>query len=168
MNKIIALLTLGMALSPHWQMPDDSFEACVASCRVSRGNLDMQREEIINLEKETVRAIHLRNTAFFSRVYGDDYSGALSHGQTVNKAQFIGIVQGSSIKYESIVASDIQVRFYRDTAVTTCLWSARSTIEGQRVGAQLRVTHVYINGGRGWRVVSSQTTPLPPDIHLPI
>ena len=67
MNKIITLLTLGMALSPHWQMQDDSIEACVASCRVSHGNLDVQREEIINLEKETVRAIHLRNTAFFSR-----------------------------------------------------------------------------------------------------
>lgn len=168
MNKILALLTIGMALSPHWQMQDDSIEACVASCRAPRANVELQREEIINLEKETVRAIQLHNTAFFSRVYGDDFSGALSHGQQVNKAQFIGILQGSSVKYESFIASDIQVRFYRETAVATCLWSARSIVEGQRVGAQLRVTHVYINGGRGWRVIASQTTPLPPDTHLPI
>jgi ketosteroid isomerase-like protein len=168
MNRILALLTLGLALSPHWQMQGDSVESCIASCRAPRPNVDMQREEIINLERETVRAIQLKNTSFFSRVYSDDYSGALSHGQSVNKAQFIDVVRGSAINYESFIVSNIQVRFYRDTAVAICLWSARSVIGSQRVGAQLRVTHVYINSASGWKVIASQATPLPPDGNLPI
>ena len=168
MNKIFALLTMALALSPHWQMQDDPVGACIASCRAVHPDPDMQRQEIINLEKETVRAIQLKNASFFNQVYADDFGGALSHGQSVNKAQFIEVVRGSSINYESFNVSNIQVRFYRDTAVTTCLWSARTVIGGQREGAQLRVTHVYVYGARGWRVILSQATPLPPDAKLPI
>lgn len=168
MNKILILLTMGLALTPHWEMQDDTVGACIASCKAVHPDADMQRQEIINLEKETVRAIQLKNSTFFDRVYADDFSGALSHGQTVNKAQFINVVQSSSIDYESFNVSNIQVRFYRDTAVTTCLWSARSSIGGQREGAQLRVTHVYVYGARGWKAILSQATPLPPDAKLPI
>jgi hypothetical protein len=168
MNKILALLIMGLALSPHWQIQGDTVESCVASCRAQRPDPEMQRQEIINLEKETVRAIQLKNSSFFSRVYADDFSGALSHGQSVNKAKFIEAVRGSATDYESVNVSDIQVRFYRDTAVTTCLWSARSIIGGQREGAQLRVTHVYVYGMGGWRAILSQATPLPPGAKLPI
>lgn len=169
MNRILAILTMGLVLSPHWEMQDnDPVGACIASCRAIHPDPDLQRQEIINLEKETVRAIQLKSTSFFSRVYADDFSGSLSHGQMVNKEQFIDVVRGSSINYESFNVSNIQVRFYRDTAVTTCLWSARSIIGGQREGAQLRVTHVYVYGSGGWRAILSQATPLPPDAKLPI
>lgn len=168
MNKILALLTMGLALSPLWQIQGESLETCIATCRAPRPDAEMQRQEIINLEKETVRAIQLKSASFFSQAYADDFSGALSHGQSVNKAQFIEVVRGSSINYESFNVSNIQVRFYRDTAVTTCLWSARTVIGGQREGAQLRVTHVYVYGTSGWKAILSQATPLPPDAKLPI
>ena len=168
MNRILALLTMGLVLSPHWQVQSESLETCIATCRAPRPDPEMQRQEIINLEKETVRAIQLKNSTFFNQVYADDFSGSLSHGQSVNKAQFIDVVRGSSIDYQSFNVSNIQVRFYRDTAVTTCLWSARTVIGGQREGAQLRVTHVYVYGPSGWKAILSQATPLPPDAKLPI
>jgi hypothetical protein len=86
----------------------------------------------------------------------------------VNKAQLIDVVQQPGIKYESFISSDIRVRFFRDVAIATCLWSSRTILNGQRVGGQLRVVHVYVNGPRGWQAVASQATPLPPDVHLPL
>lgn len=157
-NKIAALLAIGLALAPAWagQEPDAPI------------NPEMQRQEIVNLENETARAILLNNATFFRRVYSDDFIGTLSHGQPVSKAQFIDVVQTPGLRFESFIASDIRVRFFRDVAVATCLWSSRTNLNGQRVGGQMRVTHVYVNGPRGWQAISSQATPLPPDMHLPL
>jgi hypothetical protein len=152
------LLIIGLALAPAWpgQEPD------------APPNPEMQRQEIVNLENETARAIQLNNGTFFRRVYSEDFIGTLSHGQSVNKAQLIEVVQTRGIKYETFIASDIKVRFFRDVAVASSLWSARTILNGQRVGGQLRVVHVYVNGPRGWLAVASQATPLPPDTHLPL
>jgi hypothetical protein len=158
MNRIATLLTIGLALAPAW--PGQEPEA--------PPNPEMQRQEIVNLENETARAIQLSNGTFFRRVYSEDFIGTLSHGQPVNKAQLIDVVQQPGIKYESFISSDIRVRFFRDVAIATCLWSSRTILNGQRVGGQLRVVHVYVNGPRGWQAVASQATPLPPDVHLPL
>ncbi len=158
MNRIATLLTIGLALAPAW--PGQEPEA--------PPNPEMQRQEIVNLENETARAIQLSNGTFFRRVYSEDFIGTLSHGQPVNKAQLIDVVQQPGIKYESFISSDIRVRFFRDVAIATCLWSSRTILNGQRLGGQLRVVHVYVNGPRGWQAVASQATPLPPDVHLPL
>lgn len=129
---------------------------------------EMERQEIVNLETEAAHAIQLSNATFFKRVYSDDFTGTLSHGQPVNKSSFIEVVQSPDIKYASFNASDIVIRTYQDTAVTTCLWSFRGIYKGKPVSSQMRVLHVYVNGPRGWRVVASQATALPPDLPQPL
>jgi hypothetical protein len=125
-------------------------------------NPEMRRQEVVNLEHETVRAIMLNNGTFFRRVYSDDFAGTLSHGQMVDKNRLIDEVQNGGAKYQSFNASDIQVRFFQETAVATCLWTLRAVFNGQQIETQMRVMHVYVNGPRGWHVVAGQNTPLPP------
>jgi hypothetical protein len=159
MSKIPALLAFFLAffVSAPGQEPD-----------YLPPNQEMQREEIVNLETETARAIQLNNATFFRRVYADDFLGTLSHGQAVDKSKFVSVVQDSAVKYDSFHASDIKVRLYQDTAVATCLWTSRGDFKGRRFDSQMRSIHVYVNGPRGWHVVSAQTTPLPPDIAHPL
>ena len=156
MRRLLPVLALTLVITPVLNSqdpysPDDN-----------PPNPEMQRQEIINLERETARAILLNNGTFFRRVYADDFAGTLSHGQTVDKAHLINEVQNGGARYQSFNASDIQVRIFRETAVATCLWTARGFFRGQQSDAQMRVMHVYINGPRGWHVVAGQTTPLPP------
>jgi hypothetical protein len=129
---------------------------------------EIDRQEIVNLEKEAAHAIQLNNPTFFKRVYSDDFTGTLSHGQPVNKASFLEIVQSSDVKYTSFIASDVVIRTYQETAVTTCLWSFRGTYKGKPLASQMRVLHVYVNSPRGWRVVASQATAMPPDVPQPL
>jgi hypothetical protein len=159
MNKIPALLALFLAflVSATGQEPD-----------YLPPNPEMQRQEIVNLETETARAIQLNNATFFRRVYAEDFLGTLSHGQAVDRAKLVNAVQDSSVKYDSFHASDIKVRLYQDTAVATCLWTSRGDFRGRRFDSQMRSIHVYVNGPRGWHVVSGQTTLLPPDMPHPL
>jgi ketosteroid isomerase-like protein len=157
MYKLATLLILGLALNLGWQDDDDA-----------PPNPEMQRQEIVNLETEAARAIQTNTGTFFRRVYSDDFSGTLSHGQPVNKTTFINAVQTSEVKYEAFNASDISVRLYRDAAVASSLWSARGTYKEQRFTSQMRVIHIYINTPRGWRVVAGQITLLPPGGQQPL
>jgi hypothetical protein len=157
MIRPAVLLLLGLALNFSWQDAD-----------APPPNPEMERQEIVNLEHETARAIQTNTGTFFRRVYSDDFSGTLSHGQPVDRAKFIDAVQTADVKYDNFNASDISVRLYRDAAIATCLWSARGTFQGQRFSSQMRVIHVYINTSRGWRVVSGQITLLPPGAQQPL
>jgi ketosteroid isomerase-like protein len=162
MYKIAAVLTFWLALSPAWSPQNESLNDCYSRCNAPPIDPEMQRQEIVNLEKEAAHAIQLSDGTFFRRVYSDDFAGTLSRGEAVNKTGFVNAVQSTAVKYEAFNASDIRVHIFRETAVATCLWSARGVVRGQSVNSQMRVMHIYVNSGSGWKVVASQASPLPP------
>ena len=175
MKKITALVAIGLALAPSLvsqQTMDESLQSrragCMDSCMRERPNPELQRQEVIALERETARAVQLNNATFFNRVYSEDYSGVLSHGEVVNKARLMAVVNTPDIKYESFATTNIKVLIFRDTAVATCVWSMRAVFKGQRISSQMLVMHVYVYGPSGYRVVSSQTTLLPPYPQQPL
>jgi ketosteroid isomerase-like protein len=162
MYKIAAMLTFWLALSPSWSPQDDYVQECYKRCRMPATDPETERQEIFNLEREAAHAIQLNDGTFFRRVYSDDFTGTLSRGESVDKTGFINAVLSSAVRYQAFNASDVKIHIFRDTAVATCLWSARAVVKGQNVNSQLRVMHIYVNGGSGWRVVAGQTSPLPP------
>lgn len=169
MYKILVALLAGLAFASAL-IPQDRpvSDSCIEACRLDRPNADLQRQEVITLEKEAARALQHRDGSFFRRVYSDDFSGTLSHGQAVDKAAFVRAVEAANVQFESVSASDIGVHLFRDTAVATCLWSLRILNNGQRVSSQIRVIHIYVYTPRGFRVVASQATLLPPFGQLPL
>jgi hypothetical protein len=170
MPKFATALAIGLALSPSWQGQEALREACIQRCYIAPTLTDpeVQRQEIISLEKEAARAIQHNSGTFFQRVYGEEYTGTLSHGQQVDKTQWIALVESPTVLRESFNASDIKVHIFQETAIATCLWSSRFIIKGQRYSTQIRTIHVYINTPRGWHVVSGQATNLPPDVQQPL
>jgi len=172
MKKIVLLLTILLALSSPLRPQDEERQArraaCMDACMRERPNPELQRQEVVALEKETARAIKLGDATFFRRVYSDDFSGVLSRGQMVDKAGLIAAVQAHDISYDSFTASDVKVLLYRDLAVATSTWSMRGLLKGQRVNSQMRVMHVYMYTAGGYRVVTAQTTLLPPYLQQPL
>jgi ketosteroid isomerase-like protein len=163
MRKVAIMLAIGLVLSPAWSAQTRLQSQCMERCMTEQQeDPDVQRAEIVNLEVEAAHAIRLGDAAFFHRVYADDFNGTLSHGEVVSKTAFINAVQSGQFKYEAFSASDIKVRIYRDTAVATCLWSSRATFKGQSLSNQMRVMHIYLNGGNGWKVLAAQASALPP------
>jgi Domain of unknown function (DUF4440) len=172
MKRVAVLLVISLVLTLPMHPQDDSLQdrrgACMDACLRERPNPELQRQEVVALEKETARAIQLGDATFFRRVYSDDFSGVLSRGEVVNKSGLLAAVQNPTIKYESFTASDIKVRLYRDSAVATSTWSMIAVLNGQRISSQMRVLHVYIYGAGGYHVVNAETTLLPPFPQQPL
>jgi ketosteroid isomerase-like protein len=168
MNKFATLLTLCLALAPSWSPQNDCLGECYKRCQEPSTDPDTERQEIFNLEREAAHAIQLSDGTFFRHVYSDDFAGTLSRGESVNKTGFINAVQSTAIRYLAFNASDIKIHIFRDTAVATCLWSSRGVVKGQNINFQMRVMHIYVNGGNGWKVVAGQTSPMPPYVQQPL
>jgi len=173
MIKFAAIAVVGVALligQGSSQQDERAAERsdCIRRCVTQTYDPELRRQEIVSLEREAGRAIQLRNGAYFRRVYSEDFAGTLSHGQQVNKAQWLTLIQSDAVKYDVFQASDIKVQIYQDMAVATCLWSSRFSTKGPQLGHQMRSIHVYLNGSSGWHVVSGQITSLPPDVGEPL
>jgi len=162
MYKLSTVLVLSLVLYPAWGQQNPNQSECIRRCLLPPEDPDMQRQEIVNLEREAAHAIQLSDGTFFRHVYSDDFSGTLSRGETVDKTGFVNAVQSTAVKYQAFNVSDLKVHIYRDTAVATCLWSSRAIVKGQAVSSQMRVMHIYVNGGNGWKVVAGQASALPP------
>ena len=167
----MAAMAIGLSLAyPGQSELQEQRGACVQRCMTQPVSVDpeTQRQEIVNLEHEAARAIQLNDSTFFRRVYSDEFAGTLSHGQLVNKIKFIEAVQNPQFKYDSFVATNIRVNLYQETAVASCVWSARGRSRERQFSGQMRVLHVYVNGQRGWQLVASHAIFLPPDSELPL
>src|SRR5258705_12469010 len=88
-------LTIALALAPSWRAQESWRDACIQRCvsQPALGDPEVQRQEIISLEKEAARAIQQGNGTFFHRVYSDDFGGTLSHGQQLNKDEWIATIE---------------------------------------------------------------------------
>ena len=152
MYKVTVLLILGLTLA--------GFQA---STFKSTDEMEIDRQEIVTLETEAARATQLSNATFIKRVFSEEYSGTTASGQVVNKAQLTEIVQFSSVKYSSILAKDVFVRLYDDTAVVTSRWEKRGVANGRIFVTNVRVLHVFLNGSRGWKIIAGQETNTQPN-----
>jgi hypothetical protein len=123
-------------------------------------NPEMQRQELVNLEKENARAIKLHNTTFFKATYSEDFHGVSRYGEVVNKSVMIQEVESMPVEFDSVVCSDTQVRMFRDTAYVLSLRSEVGRQNGKKFYNQFRVLRVYVNTPRGWKIVSQLETKL--------
>lgn len=161
MNRIAAVLCFGIALSPTFSAKAQENKPTPAELAEQAARAEQGRQELVNLENETVRALQLGNATFFRRVYSDEFVGTGLFGQVMDKSALLAGIETSQVKYSSFLTSDIKVRIFENAGVVTCLWTAKGTVGGRSFSRQSRVTHVYLYGSRGWKVIASQETLLP-------
>lgn len=161
-NGMKKLLICGLVILASTLAPCSRAQSLsAAEMRELAKEKEMKQDELVNLEKDMARAMQANSGTIFRRIYGEDFVGVLPTGEILDKAKWIATIENSGAKYSSFVATDIQVRMFEETAVVTCLWSALGTKNGHSFSRQLRVTHVFIWGQRGWQAIAGQETLLP-------
>ena len=125
---------------------------------------DTELQVLINLEKQNAHAIQLGNPTFFQDVYADDFSGYTWYGMPLNKFKLVQLVQTSNERLQTVVASDIQVKMFLDSASVSSLRTEHGSSRGKEIARQFRVLRVYIYTERGWKIESQIETLLPSTI----
>ncbi|HTG52905.1 MAG TPA: nuclear transport factor 2 family protein [Candidatus Tectomicrobia bacterium] len=114
--------------------------------------------ELTQLVKDLNAALVKADIAFLERVLAQDYVHYRPHGDVENRAQYLQDRKDGRVEFESLVADDIKVRFYGDTAIVTYRSTAKGKDRWGTINEQRRWTRVFVRKDGRWQLVHSQGT----------
>lgn len=105
---------------------------------------------LIEMDKAWTAAELKGDMKAISSFIADDFSGTGPDGKLQNKAQYLSGIKASK---DTDVSDEYSVRFFGDVAIMT----HRGTVRGLKP-VQYRSTHVWVNRGGVWRIVSHHSS----------
>jgi len=120
---------------------------------------------ILRLEEQLTQTEMRIDVDALDRIYADDIMVTAPIGICVDKPAVMSEVRQAAEKaavgrYDK---TDLNVRAYGDTAVTSYRMSAEATFEGMEIKRQLCITNVWMKREGAWKIVARHTASLPHD-----
>jgi ketosteroid isomerase-like protein len=116
--------------------------------------------ELTRLVDDINAAVVKADMAFLERVLHKDYVHHGQHGMIENRTQYLENRKTGRVTYESLVANDVKVRVYGDTAIVTYLSTAEGKDPLGAIDDQRSFTRVFVRQDGSWQQVHSQATPI--------
>jgi hypothetical protein len=99
----------------------------VAACGWAVGDTASDERELTQPVKDLNAALVKQDMAFLEQLLDKDYVHYRPHGEVENREQYLKDRKDRSVDFDSLVADEIKVRVYGDTAIVTY----RSTAKGK-------------------------------------
>ena len=109
------------------------------------------------LEDAWMAARLLGKSKVTEQIVDDEYQGATSRGVRQTKAEFIKSVESSAGVFAHCVHSDRVIQIRGDTAIST----GTATLSSPKRRVSFRYLRVFSKTKGKWRLIASQSTPLP-------
>ena len=121
------------------------------------------RDEILRREREYEQSNKIESAEKMKRFYTDDFTITI-RGRSLTAAEYAAFQDNSSQPkdvIESLTTSDIKVRDYGDTAVTTGRWKRVSkSATGQDTSAEGFFTRVWVKRNNEWLMAVAHYSPV--------
>jgi ketosteroid isomerase-like protein len=130
----------------------------LAACGRAFGDQASDENELKQLVKDLNAAIVKADIAFLDRVLDQGYVHYRPRGTVENRAQYLENRKTGKVNFESLVADDVKVRFYGDTAIVTYRSTAKGKDQQGAIDEQRLWTRVFVRRDGRWQLVHSQGT----------
>ena len=121
--------------------------------------------EIFRLEEELAQTEMRVDVQALDQVYADDIMVTAPIGICVDKAAVTAEIRAAAEK--AVVGkydkSDLRIRVYGDTAVSSYRISAEAMFDGIEIKRELCITNVWMKRNDRWQIVARHTASLPDD-----
>ena len=122
------------------------------------GDTASDERELTQLVNDLNAAIVKPDIAFLERTLSKDYVHYRPHGNVETRAQYLEDRKSGSVHFDSLVADEIKVRVYGDTAIVTYRSTAKGKDQDGAIDEQRRWTRVFVRKDGRWQLVHSQGT----------
>ena len=129
-----------------------------AVCGWAVGDAASDERELTQLVNDLNAAIVKPDIAFLERVLSKDYVHYRPHGNIETRAQYLEARKSGSVDFDSLVADEIKVRLYGDTAIVSYRSTAKGKDQDGAIDEQRRWTRVFVRKAGHWQLVHSQGT----------
>jgi ketosteroid isomerase-like protein len=128
--------------------------------------MNQVEQEISTLEERLTETEMRVDVDALDRIYADDIMVTAPIGICVDKPAVMNEVSEAAAK--AVVGrydkSDLKVRAFGDTAVSSYRMNAEATFEATEIKRQLCITNVWMKRNGNWQIVARHTASLPGDI----
>jgi ketosteroid isomerase-like protein len=100
--------------------------------------------------------------AAMERMLADDFVEIDPAGKVNKKAEHIEQFKSGKLKFQSLVLSNMRVRFYGDVAVVNGNAEDKATLDGKDISGKYSFTDVLVRHRGEWKAVSTQATQIVP------
>ena len=122
------------------------------------GDQASDERDLTQLVKDLNAAIVKPDIAFLEKVLDKDYVHFRPHGNVGDRAQYLEDRKTGHVDFDSLVADDIKVRIYGDTAIVTYRSTAKGKDQDGAIAEQRRWTRVFVRENGQWKLVHGQGT----------
>lgn len=98
------------------------------------------------------------DAAELDRTLAPDYVIVRDNGVVRSRTETLEGIKSGATKFTGFDLSDVQVRFYGDTAVVTFHADIRGSRAGKDMSGQFREVRVFVSRGGKWQAVLAQRT----------
>ncbi len=104
-------------------------------------------------------ALGRNDVAALDRIYAADYVVTNENSEMTNKTTRLAAIKSGSLKFESVVFSEINVSVYGNAAVARFRGASKvQSTGGQPLGGDLRVTTTLVKTKGRWQIVAAHVT----------
>lgn len=130
----------------------------LTACGLVFGDQASDERDLTQLVKDLNAAIVKPDIAFLEKVLDKDYVHFRPHGNVEDRAQYLEDRKTGHVDFDSLVADDIKVRIYGDTAIVTYRSTAKGKDQDGAIAEQRRWTRVFVRENGQWKLVHGQGT----------
>ena len=130
----------------------------LAACGLAVADTATDERELTQLVNDLNAALVKPDIGFLERVLHRDFVHYRPHGNVENRAQYLEDRKSGRVHFDSLVADEIKVRLYGDTAIVTYRSTAKGKDQDGAIDEQRRWTRVFLRKDGRWQLVESQGT----------
>jgi ketosteroid isomerase-like protein len=130
----------------------------LVACGPASGDQSGDERELTQLVKDLNAAIVKPDIAFLEQILDPDYTHYRPHGNVENRAQYLEDRKNGQVHFDSLIADDIKVRVYGDTAIVTYRSTAKGKDQDGAIDEQRRWTRMFVRHDGKWKLVHAQGT----------
>ena len=126
---------------------------------MNEGARYMSKQDPEKLEQEFFTALIEADQAALEKILADDFLLIdVMTGSEVSKAALIEVISSRVFRFDEVNRIDYQLRNYEAVAVITGQTKMTGDVNGRRFEIDSRYTHVFVDLGETWRMVTAQGT----------
>ena len=112
--------------------------------------------QLLYMEMDWADAVKRKDKAWLERHYAEGFISVNPEGTLNNRRADIEDLQ--NVSFDSMEASDMQVRVNGDTAVVTGVSTVKGKYKNQDIGGRYRFIDTFVKRDGEWKILSSQAT----------
>ena len=152
MNRLIILTLVALAATTTTLQTQSAQSDTVSAEEI--------RKQIIALDQQLNDAAVLGNMKFFSQIMSEGYLGVAPNGMILGQSLIAAHYQTGTLRYQSVVNSDIDVKVHDNCAVLTALSAVKGHDGDMDLSGTYRIMRVFLKRNGEWQIIAFQATPM--------